>query len=288
MESIYAEMRYKLYGVCLISAWDLAKGYIPASAVSDTNVVIIDSGGYEANVGWATDASNMCWSDVRYRQILTNIDDEANVVAVNYDRWATLEEQIKGAMEDVSCAPGAASDFLIKPTSTREIVNIPRLCHSAGELNRFDILGIAAREIGNSFIARCRSIVMLRDILGDAGLDIPIHVFGAISPAEVLTYFFCGADIFDGLNWLRYAYRKSGILPMEEAVLEDMKWNQNDYDLHLDEWTNNLTFLYRLQQAMRHSAATATIADLCREFPVASEAARIAEIAGAEVPKGAN
>ena len=73
-------------------------------------------------------------------------------------------------------------------------------------LKRFSVIGIAAREAGSSFLKRCSSIVMLRNLLNDAGLDMPIHVFGAINPYEALAYFFCGADIFDGLNWLRLAF----------------------------------------------------------------------------------
>ena len=45
---IYGEMKDKLYGVCLVSAADLASGCIPASVIDEVNVIVIDSGMYEA------------------------------------------------------------------------------------------------------------------------------------------------------------------------------------------------------------------------------------------------
>ena len=130
---------------------------------------------------------------------------------------------------------------------------------------------------------RCSSIVMLRDLLNDASLEMPIHVFGAINPYEVLAYFFCGADIFDGLNWLRLAFRNSGSVPTEESALEDMKWNMTDWELQAVQCTYNLTLLFRLQQAMREYATSGNLESLVEEFPLARQAAHIAEIAGAEI-----
>ena len=124
---------------------------------------------------------------------------------------------------------------------------------------------------------------MLRDLLNDVSMDTPIHVFGAINPSEVLTYFFCGADIFDGLNWLRLAFRAHGSIPIDEAVMEDLKWNLTDQDLLTSEWTSNLGFLYRLQEAMQRYATNGDLESLVEEFPIARQSARMAEIAGAEI-----
>ena len=45
---IYNEMRAGLYGVCLVSALDLASGCIPTDVTDEVNLVLIDSGMYEA------------------------------------------------------------------------------------------------------------------------------------------------------------------------------------------------------------------------------------------------
>ena len=47
IRDIYEALISKLYGVCLVSSWDLRKGYLPPHAVTDTDVVIVDSRGYE-------------------------------------------------------------------------------------------------------------------------------------------------------------------------------------------------------------------------------------------------
>ena len=47
--SIYAEMKHRLYGVCLVSASDLANGFIPTDAIDISNITILDSGVYECD-----------------------------------------------------------------------------------------------------------------------------------------------------------------------------------------------------------------------------------------------
>ena len=53
---------------------------------------------------------------------------------------------------------------------------------------------------------RILNIAKLRYALDDAGIDAPIHVFGALDPVSSGAYFIAGAEIFDGLTWLRYSY----------------------------------------------------------------------------------
>ena len=86
--------------------------------------------------------------------------------------------------------------------------------------------------------------------LYDAGLVLPIHVFGAITPQEILAYFFCGADVLDGLNWLRLLFREDGPIPIEAAAFEGTNAGLTDWELHTAGWTANLRILYRLQTAL--------------------------------------
>ena len=289
VSDIWEEFRHKLFGVCLVSAYDVAAGRIPTDVAEMVNVVIVDSGLYETNKGWNdsgdlyTPSSAPDWTREQYHEAVKSIDERGNTVLVNFDQVGTLEDQIARALEDFSLATCAASDFLVKPADETEWVNIPKLSRQLEELKQFNVIGIAAREAGDSFLKRCSSIVMLRDLLNDVGLETPIHVFGAINPYEVLAYFFCGADIFDGLNWLRLAFRNSGSAPIDETATEDMKWNLMEWDLQTVQCTYNLTLLFRLQEAMREYAASGALESLVEEFPLARQAARIAEIAGAEI-----
>ena len=285
---IWEEFKHKLYGVCLVSAFDLAEARMPADATDAVNVAIVDSGLYETREGHSSGklhASELTseWTRARYRESVRDIGQKGNVILVNFDEAGKLEEQIARASEDFSRAPDAVSDFLVKPKGPKGLVNLPKLIHHQEAMSQFDIIGITAREVGNSFLRRCSSVVTLRNLLSELGLCKPIHVFGAINPYEVLAYFLCGADVFDGLNWLRLAFRSHASLPVDESAMEDMKWNLTDLDLWAEEWTHNLRFLYQLQEALQRYAANGDLVSLIEEFPLARQAASIAEIAGAEI-----
>ena len=287
VREIYPEMKDKLFGVCLVSALDLARSYVPASVTKDVNLVFMDSGLYEARDGdvGAEDSRGIRgiadWTRDKYLAIAKEIGEGDNVVLVNFDQDSGLRQQIDEAQSDFSVVPHAARDFLAKPESPARLLNVARMAKYAQELGAFDIVGITAREAGDSLVDRCRTLVMLRDGLGDASLSCPIHVFGAISPLEVLTYFFCGADVFDGLNWLRLGFREQASIPIEEAAFEDGKTTMNDIDLLVEEWTANLGHLYRLQASLQRYAGNRNLEELAEAFPVARRAARIAEMSGA-------
>ena len=279
---IYSEMKDKLYGVCLVSAPDLASGCIPWDEDPPVSVQVVDSGTYEARKQ-AAPGGGVPWSRERYLEVASGLDAGSNIILVNYDWYEPLSVQISRAADDFSRAPHAASDFLIKPEAPARLVNIARLARYTGELSQFDVIGITAREAGDSLIRRCRTLVTLRDILGDGNLDLPIHVFGAITPMEVMAYFFCGADVFDGLDWLRLVFREPGPMAIEAAAFEGMNPNLNDFELHADAWTSNLGVLYRLQTSLQGYASTGDFDALIQDFPSAARAARVAELAGAVI-----
>ena len=91
--AIHASIKDRLFGVCLISAWDIANGHIEPDTLSDTDVVILDSGGYEAIDGASNNVPSGGWSEQKHRAVLANLDDKANVITVSYDRHGTLEAQ---------------------------------------------------------------------------------------------------------------------------------------------------------------------------------------------------
>ena len=43
-----------------------------------------------------------------------------------------------------------------------------------------------------------------RELANEIDLYIPIHLFGCFDPKSLIYFFLSGADIFDGLTWLRY------------------------------------------------------------------------------------
>ena len=290
VSEIFAELRGQLYGVCLVSASDLSACRIPPDVSDVANLIVVDSGRYEAEQ--AATVSTSCymppsifqWSRSLYHDALSaKVNCDANFIAVNYDKCGPIETQFEQANEDFALVPDATKDILIKPENQGDLVNVAKLSRYDSKLSGYDVIGVAARELGDSLIERCRAIVMLRDILNDFGLATPIHVFGAIRPAEVLAFFFCGADIFDGLGWLKSAFRDGASVHIDEAAFEEHKWNLRDEELTYYERVYNLRTLYRLQQLTQSYAVTGDRRELMEQFSVTSKAARVAHLAGADI-----
>ena len=286
---IYDLMKHKLFGACLVSALDMASGRIPKDVTDEVNFVLIDSGMYDArnttsrHIDDRQSDTNGDWVRQEYFEIAGRIDPGANVILVNYDGFESIGQQIWQASEDFSHAPHAASDFLVKPEFPAQLDNVARLAQHTDELEQFNVVGITAREAGDSLAQRCSTIVMLRDALEDAGLNLPIHVFGAITPLEVLTYSLYGADIFDGLSWLRLRFSENGSSAIEEAAFDVGMSNLTDFELRAREWLSNLRRLYQLQESLHRYSISKDLVELSQGFPCARKAARIAELSGAVI-----
>jgi len=251
---------------------------------------MVDSGRYEHDesaFGYShcsIPPSTSDWSRPAYHSTIgTRLNDIANRIVVNYDRCAEIAAQIESAGVDFAQAPRSAKDFLIKPEVPGQLVNVAKLKRFTPDLDSYEVIGATARELGDSLADRCRAIVMMRDILDEAGLDSPIHVFGAIRPCEVLAYFFCGADMFDGLSWLRLAFRNDRNLHIEEVAFEDFNWNLPDDELKYQERAANLRFLFRLQEDLQEYALHGDLCALVEKYPVAAKSVKVARISGSDI-----
>jgi hypothetical protein len=84
-------------------------------------------------------------------------------------------------------------------------------------------VGVVENELGPGVRSRLRSLARLRAALDSAGIEKPIHVFGASDPQALALYCLAGADIFDGVNWSRY------YLDTEDCCLRDkglLSWKE--------------------------------------------------------------
>jgi hypothetical protein len=289
---LYRNLRHDLYGVCLVSAFDVSTGQLDVELADVADLVLLDSGVYEtkpiavAADGYDPAPSASAWVRNSYRDYLRAVEPNANVLAVSFDHYGPIEQQIELAREDFTYAPSAAADFLLKPTSTEALLEARSIADRAGALSRFQVLGVTERELGDSLLDRCRTLIALRDALTETGAGIPIHVFGTITPGAVLSYFFCGADIFDGLNWLRFVYDGPELRPISEAALDDGECGQPDELRSLRHSRRNLRFLRQLQDGMRSYCASGDLGVLVSAFPVAEKAAQVAAAAGSRFPGG--
>lgn len=201
-----------------------------ASPLSRPRVLFMDSGGYEVRLG--TDGGELVqdlrapashWDEEDHRAFLDRLPEAAtNIAAVSWDReGAGYGEQVAQAQELLNGRPNIASVVLLKPTERDTRHRLPELEPVASRLAAFAVVGVTEHELGGSLLERVEAVMELRRLLTRASLDTPIHVFGALDPLYVPLYFAAGADIFDGLTWLRYAYWHGVAVHREHGGLLD-------------------------------------------------------------------
>lgn len=202
----------------MVSAYDLHYDYLlkPKDLIS-TEITFIDSGGYETSSSFdfsETKRGNINseewdikyleevikkWPSERFPAIIVSFDDEKH--------RKPLITQIEEASVFFSKYKDYLHDFLIKPeTKKAEFINLNNLLKNINKLNSFHIIGITEKELGNSILQRMQRINKIRNALDHSKNKAPIHVFGSLDPITTILYFLAGAEIFDGLTWLKYSY----------------------------------------------------------------------------------
>jgi hypothetical protein len=257
----------------LVSSYDLAHRLLAvgddfdanwvASRLSRPELLIVDSGGYETSAHVAVEeldtqeVGRRGWTEADYAALLGRFPAEAtNVAGVSFDKdeppynERSYDDQIAHAQEFFARYPHLVSICLLKPEPRRRTHDIERLAGLASRLNAFDVLGLTDKELGSSLRERIVTVMRFREVLDNAGIPKPIHVFGALDPLFVPLYFAAGADVFDGLTWLRYGFWHGLVLHREaRALIEgklDLKDDAREYALLVD----NLAAVDQLERQM--------------------------------------
>lgn len=281
----YSEVGYIVHefptyeaGSVLISAYDLhykhfempdeGMGGDVVGKVTSAEVVLIDSGGYELTRDFDTSqiksyqyepkAEGYC-KEV-YEELLTELCSgrtKAPLVISNYDYTAKntpYGSQVEAARrlfekyEDVACT------FILKPWGERDSrLHLDELSsRQIAELRDFDAIGVTEKELGRSLLDRLRAIAELRVRLSEASVDIPIHVWGGLDPILTPLYFFAGADIFDGLSWLRYGFVDGMAVNREASQVLVQSLNARSSRQHVEYYLSmsNCQVLERLEVAL--------------------------------------
>lgn len=117
-------------------------------------------------------------------------------------------------------------------------------------INNFNIFGITDKELGTSLIGRCQNIVGLRSFFSSEKCSIPIHIFGCLDPINIIIYFLCGANIFDGLSWLRYSYFRNRVNYLAQSAFYSGNYTMSDDEILGLTWMNNLKCIENLQSQL--------------------------------------
>ena len=204
----------------LISAYDIHYGHIPGPSdlPFTPEMIFLDSGGYEISTD--RDYSSVIdplpapdpWDISKWESVVASWPEEMAVVAVSYDHHeerVPFGEQVALARSRFKKCSQHLHSFLLKPETDSQMT-LERALKSAmadaRELGSFDVVGVTEKEIGRSMLDRMARIARLRSAMDEAEVTAPIHVFGALDPLSVCLYYLSGAEIFDGLTWIRYAY----------------------------------------------------------------------------------
>ncbi len=253
----------------LVSAYDIHHGLLPVSAAYASDLVFLDSGGYEAYAS-AELSVPAPWSIEAYRQVLSQLEQRTTIIPVTFDFGdpRPTRDQFQAATRLVEEHSRFAWDFLIKPEdASRRQVDIGSVLGLLSSANPFSVIGFVEGELGTSILERARNISRVRRRLAELGLDWPIHVFGCLDPDVIRYYTSAGADVFDGLQWLRSVITDQGLFRMSSVILRDGRWDQAESEATACYWARNLDALHRLQRNLTKYVRTGDIAELSLPSP---------------------
>ena len=193
-------------------------------------------------------------------------------MVVSDDRDAPIERQIELAARQAQRFPGQLHTFLLKPESAKSrLLHLKALHRQVRHLKAFAMLGVTEKELGETMPARIKAIAAIRGMMDKAGVKAPIHVFGGLDTLSVILYFLAGAEVFDGLTWLRFGFRDGLALYVENyfALASDAQVSRASLQAKL--MVDNYYAMGRLQARMHRYLRTRSLADLAPHSELAEQ-----------------
>ena len=105
-------------------------------------------------------------------------------------------------------------------------------------------------------IERMVRVAKLRLAMDEADVMAPVHVFGALDPISVCLYFIAGAEIFDGLTWIRYGYEDGRCVYTHNLGVLKYGLHVRDDSVKSRALADNYYFLQDLQRRLREFRVT--------------------------------
>jgi hypothetical protein len=251
--------REQLTDSMLVSAYDLHHGHLHKPTNILTELVFLDSGGYETSdfqdlsTIFSHPTSAKDWKETDLRGVYDSWPSHIPAVFVSYDRRKPVRQQIRSARSLFKNYPEQLHALLIKPRTKRSNrLPMAELLSDVRELSSFHVIGVTEKELGGSMLERMENIAKLRLALDDAQLrHIPLHIFGSLDPLTVPLYFLSGAEIFDGLTWLRFGYHGGAALYQQNCAVRRFGVHYTDDQVKLLNIQYNLNSLVETTNQMR-------------------------------------
>jgi hypothetical protein len=248
----------------LVSAYDLSRGRMvdaerlltgdTTTVYANADLLMLDSGLYETRerVGYddGAAASSDDWSEEKYSSLIAGLPP-APIAIVNFDDASLpYSEQIDRARALFAAHPTRLSVMLLKPERTDGFIDDARLAPATGDLRGFDIVAVTEKELGNTLLQRLRMVKLLRELLDRGQVTAPLHIFGGLDPLLTPLYIACGAEIVDGVGWLRYAYMEDGAQHLETRAVLDLDLDSRVPTRIFTTVSRNLLFLRDLKHRL--------------------------------------
>lgn len=244
----------------LVSAYDVHYGNIKESDFGFPTLIFLDSGGYEAGID--ADFSDvqkrphvpLDWKKSYFDSVLSNWTFAVPTVVIAYDhptRRYEISRQLSIAKKLSVEYPNAPIEVLLKPQPGEKFLNTQAIIDERETLAEFPIVGVTEKEIGRSLFERMENIAKIRQALSAVEAETSIHVFGSLDPISTPLYFLSGADIFDGLTWLRYGFVDTGAMYKHNFGALKLPITSTDDIVNGRIWNMNYYFMEELQGAMR-------------------------------------
>jgi len=215
LEKLLETVSDSVDGPLMISAYDF--DVVKDLEIDFPSLIFLDSGGYECAI--THDIPDAClysqnqrddWNQDKHKSVLDNWKSNIPTVAISYDHPSlrtTISNQIGIAADLFSKHNRYLKEIIIKPETVGAIrIPVEKIVSSITAFRGFDVIGFTEKELGHSVLERMVNISKIRKALDREDLRIPIHIFGSLDPIITPLYFFSGADIFDGLSWLRFTF----------------------------------------------------------------------------------
>jgi len=260
VEKILTFSKEFITDVTLVSAYDIHYELV-TSPINFVDLAFLDSGGFEASQDYEfaemykRDHFPREWTIERYTETVSTWRPGSAGVVVSFDhpkQFLKVEEQIAQAKAMKEIRGDVLWEILLKPeTEDQRFVPIDKVLDAIHQLAGFDLIGFAERELGSSYRKRAQRVAELRRALDEAGITSPIHLFGSLDPVTSPLYFLAGAEVFDGLTWLRLAFKDGRALHVSTAAAElDHATQRTETDLFHSIWSGNLYYLSSLRSRM--------------------------------------
>ena len=217
VDPVFEALKPSITESFLVSAYDVKHGKIKLPGYPFAEVMFLDSGGYEVSKDHDLldplypEAVPKDWTIEEYREVLRDVDPIMPTFVTAFDHPSerkTISQQIDAAVGTFKDFPCLGREILFKPEiKGQDLVPIPNLIAEVSRCTEFDIVGITETELGDSFLERMANIAKVRVAMENANLSKPLHIFGSLDPVCTPLYFLAGADVFDGLSWIRFAYQ---------------------------------------------------------------------------------